>query len=330
MGFNISLFNDNLIKINLTLDHKNVTDNWKITYHICMIYFYGLLVTSSIGIISNILTVITFIASWSFWRNSTRILLLTLASVDIIGNGVSFIYVLFIIILNPTSHSFHQTLLFLPNGFKRLSMMMMIPISVNRYAVICRRFNHHTITSWKSTVFQITTLAVVAAVVALTTSMYKLHSYEMTRFIHDICALIIGVIVSCFVPLVVSFVLTIIVVREFKRIETTLEDSLSSRPASKQGERNVTRAMIAVNVAFVMLILPYMVIYVVRYMLGIENDHTWLSALFCLKVVSDLNFSVNTFIYTLCLPKFRSTLLGLLTCKRCRKRIHESFELSTV
>ena len=55
--------------------------------------------------------------------------------------------------LSPTLH-------YLNNGFKRLSYLMMIPISANRYALICRPFTHRRITSKKPTLIQITTLTV--------------------------------------------------------------------------------------------------------------------------------------------------------------------------
>ena len=289
--------------------------------------FYGLLITSVLGIITNTLVIATFIACWRFWRNSTRLLLLTLACVDIVGNGVCFVnYLLSIPKLNPYSIDFPTPIyLYLNNGFKRLSFLMMIPISINRYALICRPFTHHAITSQKSALIQTTALTVFA----LTTNLYELYFFQISWIMYKICLLIINVILSVILPLIVTFVLTVLVTCEFRRINRTLEDSASSETASRQGERNMTIAMIGVNMAFIILILPSVILRVTIFF-RFELDTYVSYILIWLNILCNINFSINLFIYILCLPKFRSTLLGLLTCKSCRRRRNESFELPVV
>ena len=73
---------------------SNTTTEYDPKAHIYLIFKYGRLVTSFVALFTNILVVITFCISWKYWRHSINILLLTLASVDIIGNGVSFVYFL--------------------------------------------------------------------------------------------------------------------------------------------------------------------------------------------------------------------------------------------
>ena len=284
---------------------------------------YGKICTSAFGIITNILVVATLLVSWKFWRHSIGILLLTLAFVDIIGNGVCFIYYL-PYALNPISNlSLPQTFHYLYHGLKRLSYLMMIPISANRYALICRPFTHHVITSKKSTLIQITTLTVVVA----TTEIYIF--FQMTCFIYNLCLLILYGILSILLPLIISFVLTVLVIREFRRMNRTLEDSVRTGVDSRQAERNVTRTMIAVNVAFIVLILPALVISIIEFFICEYGSICQVTAVW-IKLITDVNYYINIFIYALYLPKFRSTLLGIFKCKCCTNRRNESIEMSPI
>ena len=272
---------------------------------------YGRIGTSALGIITNILVVATLLVSWKFWRHSIGILLLTLALVDIIGNGVCFIYLL-PNALNPISYlSLPQTFHYLYNSLKRLSYLMMIPIRVNRYALICTPFTHHVITSKKSTLIQITTLTVFVA----TTEIYQY--IQMTRFIYYGCLLIFYGILSIVLPLLITFSLTILVICELRRMNRTLEDSVRTRADSRQGERNVTRAMIAVNVAFIVLILPALVITIIEFLICEYGSICKVTAVW-IRLITDINYYINIFIYTLYLPKFRSTLLGIFKCNVVR------------
>ena len=285
-----------------------------------MTELYGTLVTSSLGVFTNILVAITLIVSWKFWRHSLGTLLLTLACVDIIGNGVCFTYYLLLIYQKLI---FPSTFVYLNNGFKRLSYLMMIPISANRYALTCRPFTHHIITSKKSTLIQIITLAVFA----LSSGIFELFRRKMLYSIHKWCVVFIERTLSVVLPLLISFVLTILVIREFRRMNRTLAVSVRTGANSRQGERNVTRSMIAVNVAFIILVLPQTVLRFIDLFFKLKT-FTFISIIFL--HVSDLNFSINILIYTSFLPRFRSTLLRLFTYKCCRKRETESVAMSVL
>ena len=284
---------------------------------------YGRIGTSAIGIITNILVVATLLVSWKFWRHSIGILLLTLALVDIIGNGVSFIYLLPSALHENPSLRLPRRFHYLQNVFRRLSFLMMIPISANRYALICKPFTHLVITSKKSTLIQITTLTVFVA----TTEIYIF--FQMTRFIDRVCLLIFYGILSILLPLIISFVLTILVIREFRRMNRTLEDAVRTGADSRQGERNVTRTMIAVNVAFIVLILPALVMSIISFFICEYGSICFVTDVW-IRLITDVNYYINIFIYTLYLPKFRSTLLGIFKCKYCTNRRNESIEMSPV
>ena len=290
-----------------------------------MAELYGKIVISSLGVFTNILVAATISVTWKFWRNSLGILLLTLACVDIIGNAVFFIFNLFKIYQFMSYPIFLQPCLYLNNGFKRLSYLMMVPI---RYALICRPFTHQFITSKKSTLIQITILAVFA----FSAGIFELYLHRMNWTAFNMYLLIINVVISTVLPLIISIVLTILVIHEFRRMNRTLEDSVRTGADSRQGERNVTRTMIAVNVAFITLTLPPTVLRVIWFMYfhSLINNIYFITVFNWLARISDINFSINIFIYTMCLPKFRSTLLGFFTCNCCRKRGNESIAMSVL
>ena len=288
-------------------------------------HIYGGIATRSFGVFTNILVAATFISTWKFWSNSIGILLLTLAGVDTIGNAVSLIYRF--IELNRFILVVSRTYSYLNNGFVRLSFLMMIPISANRYALICRPFTHRKVTSKKSTLIQITTLTLFVAA----TQTYEFYSMEINNSFYTTCRLVFFGIMSIMLPLIVSFVLTILVIREFRRMNRTLEDTGNSGTVSRQSEKNVTRAMIAVNIAFTVLILPAMVVEIIySYSHMCTGRPSCEVATIWLRLICYMNYNVNIFIYSFYLPKFRSTLFGFFKCKRCKKRLSESIEMSTV
>ena len=198
---------------------------------------------------------------------------------------------------------------------------MMVPISANRYALICRPFTHRRITSQKSALIQITTLILFAA----TTQIYEFDPTDMNNLIYAACRFLFFGIMSVILPLIVSFVLTILVIREFRRMNRTLEDSGNSGTVSRHSEENLTRTMIAVNAAFIVLILPAMLMEILySYSPMCTSSPSCDVALIWLQIIGYINYSVNIFIYTSYLPKFRSKLFGFFKCKCCKRRKNES------
>ena len=333
MEVNNSLY-DFTVESNLTFDDKNINNImwiYKVEAY-GTVETYGTVISTFFGIFTNILVVATISVSRKFWQHSIGILLLTLACVDIIGNGVCFSYYILLI-----QNTFSILSVFLNNGFKRLSYLMMILISVNRYALICRPFTHRRVTSQKSTLIQIT----IITVFAISAGIYDLRRENMALFVYAICNLIIGEFFSV-LPLIITCVLTILIIHKFRRKNKTKEASGSVGAVSRKDERKntramiavnmVTRAMIATNVAFIFLTLPSMVIRVVWHFFISENtnNHNIRLPLICLIIISDLNASINLFIYTLYILKFRLTLCRIFTCKCCRRRDNGSLAMSVL
>ena len=246
MEVNNSL-NNFSIEANLTVDDKSTNNTIFITMPDAYgtVEKYGTVVTTFCGIFTNILVVATISVSWKFWQHSIGILLLTLACVDIIGNGVCFIYYILLI-----QNTFSILSVFLNNGFKRLSYLMMILISVNRYALVCRPFTHRRITSQKSTLIQITTLTVFA----ISAGIYDLCRDNMAWFIYAICNLIFGELFSV-LPLIITCVLTILIIRKFRRKNKTKEATGSVGAVSRKDEsKNTIRITITYAYPFSVLL----------------------------------------------------------------------------
>ena len=274
------------------------------------------MVLSWIAVVTNILVVVTISASIKQWKYSMGTLMLTLALCDTLLNGIDFTLTVDIYL----NRFFVKVLNYMGSSLEPCSKFFMLAFSVNRYALVCKPFTHHRITSRKSTVIQIITLAVIA----FTTSIPMIFNTRMTERIFSIYELI-RLIMVYYIPLIITFVLTVLVICELNRNHGTLGVSSESTGA-RQGERNITRAMLITVMAYILLVLPSAISAAFSQLFNFKLPKS-LIATFVL--LFDINYSVNIFIYTLYLPKFRSTLFGIFKCKCCKKVPVESSRIAT-
>ena len=144
---------------------------------------------------------------------------------------------------------------------------------------------------------------------------------------HGVCTTLITFVVgyvflSHIVPLTVSVVLTVLVMREFRKNRSTFNESMNTQ-TERQGEKNITKAMIAVNVAFVLLTIPQNITYTViahqKCLFEYNITVSLLPVYQVLFTLKNINFSVNIFIYAVYIPKFRAALSNLIKYK-CRQQ----------
>ena len=133
----------------------------------------------------------------------------------------------------------------------------------------------------------------------------------------------IGFSIVYFIPLIVTFVLTVLVICELNRNHGTLGVS-SESTGTRQGERNITKAMVITLMAYILLVLPSAIECIQLFNFNLPRP-----LIFTLDLLFVINYSINIFIYTLYLPKFRSTLFGIFKCKCCKKVPVESVRIST-
>ena len=297
------------ITCNCTQEPTNATDMDAYS-NLYLILSIAEKVVRPIAVITNILVVVTISASIKHWRYSMGTLMLTLALCDTVLNAIRFFYLLSRFVFY--SHWFTKVLFYILRSLEGWSKLLMLAFSVNRYALVCKPFSHHWITSRKSTFI----LTITLAVIAFTTNIPWIIPWRMADRIYKICKLIKGS-VTFFVPLIVTFVLTVLVICELNRNRGTLGVSSESIGA-RQGERNITKAMVVTLMAYILLVLPYYISTAVP--LKLQLKFALLEPLFTIfAFLYLLNFSINIFIYTLYLPKFRSTLFKFLKCKCCKR-----------
>ena len=308
------------IIINGSEYNTTVRDSFRLSKFIMdFVYPKAKYMTSSLAILSNILVAVTIIKCWKFWRNSTGFLMLMLACNDIIVNTVSIlIFTRYGFILN---YIYKDVILYLSSIFESTSNFIMMLISLNRYALVCKPFSHFRITSRKSTLIQIITITVILLCVYIfqfNAVLQHVHMYEMGQ-------VIVYGLLSHILPIVVSTVLTILVIQEITNNISVLGESINSGP-SRHGGRNITQAMVTANVAFILLSIPYIISFTVlivvknyvsdRFPVTIYIVHMFLNLL------RDINFSINIFIYTAKIPAFRAALKDLMKCwPKCFSRI---------
>ena len=93
---------------------------------------------------------------------------------------------------------------------------------------------------------------------------------------------------------------------------------------STEAEKNLTKALVAINIAFIVLVLPCIVthsVYILYY-LSTENRGTVYYKIHIawqiLYLIETLNYSINLFLYIWYSPMFRKSLFSLVACRCCR------------
>ena len=300
------------ITFNSTLESKQFTN-------VDMTFIITELVLRLIAVVTNILVVATISASIKQWKYSMDTLMLTLALCDTVLNAIVFTNFI-VLTLENFNHLFLIVFSYMSKSLETLSKLLMLAFSVNRYALVCKPFTHHRITSRKSTVIQL----IILAVIAFTTNIPMLLPSRMNATVFTIYELI-SIVMTFYIPLIITFVLTVLVICELNRNHGTLGVS-SESTETRQGEKNITRTMVITVMAYILLVLPSTIgtgfIQLFYFNLPIPLILT-------LAILFDINYSVNIFIYTLYLPKFRSTLFGIFKCKCCKKVPDESVRITT-
>ena len=149
------------------------------------------------------------------------------------------------------------------------SHWIMAIISFNRFALVCYPFKHTKVTSIKSTILQLITLFVFCGVAAL----YNLFGRDSGRvdcylrsatdnlWIYYISTVVINYTLGSFVPVTVTLCLTLLVYRALKRHRKVL-NNMTKNIKAQQSENQVTKALLASNVSFIFLSVPYFSLYI--------------------------------------------------------------------
>ena len=342
-------------------------------YFVYNIFYYFILAICSVGTINNIIVMLTMLMSVKLIKNSGGMLIMALAFVDCSLNVSVWIdwYDSFHHVIKNFAYCVAFTYYW--HITRSLTHLITMLISINRYALVCHPFTHRTITSRKSTMFQLLAAIIFASV----GSIYIFYTNDPDA---EFCTLdrkaihiyfigfnIVDSVMSNIFPLGVTIILTTKILFALKKNKQTLHDgqerketsqnshnksrigkknkhSLDERPESSkesgstprnkrevkkltkgsEAEKNLTKALVAVNLAFILLVLPFIIvhtIYFLYYLLNADRNDIYYYiqfAWFILYLLETLNYSINLFLYSWYSPMFRQSLFKLLAC-RCSR-----------
>ena len=297
------------------------------------IYYYAIPVVCVIGIITNILLIITMIKTPKLRMNSAGILMVILACDELI---------VFILKLPYHMNYFHllfgqpacTIVAYLSRVTVNVSHFIVFLMGINRYAIVCLPFTHMKVTSIKSTIIQFVSGAVSIALLQIFNFFIQDPVDNYCRivnvkyfWVYFISIFTIDLVLLNLLPIVVTTVLTIKVVWTFVKKKTTIKGSTNQKGTLTKGEMNITKALIAIIVTFIALFIPYFISFCI-YSVPVGLQHLdwytvdpflyWRSytAFIIFAVIEMCNYGINLFIYTWFSPTFRASLAQVLTYGR--------------
>ena len=290
--------------------------------------FYGYLTVNGFGILTNLLVISTVLTSNKLRKTSTGVLIMVLAHVEMLVCASGMVVVCMFYIENIGIKPHCLIIIYIWNIAKFYSHWIMVVIGVNRYAMVCRPFKHKKVTSYKSTLRQLAVLLLLCALAAL----FTIFGYDNERndcilrkndnlWMYYISKIVLNYIFSSILPIVTTTVLTILVFRKVRNNNVAPRTHAARNAGShKRLEKQVTKALMASTVAFVLLCFPTYIVYV-PYFLGewqkpfsVPVASNLLTSVLILKVVESTNNSINFFLYCWYFPTFRQAVVRLFRC----------------
>ena len=300
--------------------------------------YYGQFMVCGFGTSTNFLLMISMLVSPKLLKNSGGMLIFALAFADCSLNVSTIIY---------SYDYYHQvvkdfTYCLLYTYYWRimrcLSHLITMLISINRFALVCYPFTHMKVTSRKAVLAQLVAMLMFSSL----GSIYVFYTQDPTK---DYCgikasALIIfyigfGVVDSLFsnvIPVLIAMILTFKVIRTLKANKAALGEAVqrptaSIQPVTKaqQAENNLTNALVAVNVAFIVFVLPYIITHLTNAINFLTHGLILSAALYNLDTAyhimylfEHINYAINLFLYAWFSPAMREALVKLITFGCCR------------
>ena len=333
--YNFSSFQDNVsntifdtvdkVSIQMTTDTSYPFEYYIFMFAYWKFNFYGYYIINSFGIFTNLLVIAAVVSSQKLRKTSAGLLITVLAIADLLTCTTGIIVNLMYFNEHLNVRPFCLIIEYIWSTMRSFSHWIMVIISVNRFALVCYPFKHSRITSIKSTIYQLLALFIVCS----TTALYKIFGRDSeggdcylnadteNLWIYYISTVVIGFSVGSVAPIIITLCLTILVCRALRRKQESLGAVTSTTTAQKQ----VTKALVASNVTFILLSVPYFSLYIPYFMDGWlvyfpeRVSYNVVTAVLILNVIECANYVINIFLYTWYSPKFRQSLFGLLKCK---------------
>ena len=285
---------------------QNVTDglsqldgqgNRTIYHKVYEVGCYSILSLSSLGMVTNLLTIITMVTSRRLRKYPAGKLIIALAVVDCIN----IIWPFF-----SFSHTRSEILSFFSYSLLNASVLILLLISINRYVIVCQPLHHHGVTSNKSVVFQL------IAVLLGSFMSSDLEAFEIGR------AQIITLILYATTVAIITIIILVLTISTYHSLNQSNHALGTQRPFSSL-ENQMTKAMMSVLFKCIVLLIPYIstclwtqLIHWDQSIRPVLDVAVWLMLLFT------SNFVINFFLYLWYSQEFRSSFIGLVTFRQCR------------
>ena len=351
---------DNICLADFAAKHRftcgaNYTEIEKIQPMAACAYEYGGVAICSLGIFTNLFVFITMVSSRSLRNYSAGKLIITLAVVDCLVNILGIPQ--FSLIQGTMKEPFCVWFEYFIVSLCHTSNLLVMFISINRYAIVCRPLKHHCLTSNKSIIIQI-----IGAIIL--SFLLNIHRFLFHIDIAQICVITVLVIVII-LPAVVTLILTLCIFSSLRQNRHILGDHSPQTVYASQ----LIKGLLSVLIKFLLLLLPIITIVFLSLkrinlpvnfsnstiiqtgisetvtMINVttgangsrttvdeattkrtnnnsEDDHILTAELF-LFLPYLANFTINYFLYLWYSPMFRASFIRLVTC-RCFKKNEES------
>ena len=228
----------------------NYTATEMIKHIAANVYEYGGFVICSLGIFTNLLVLITMVSSRSLRNYSAGKLIITLAMVDCLVNILGILQ--FNLIQGTIKEPFCVWFEYFIVSFRDTSHLLVMFISINRYAIVCRPLKHHCFTSNKSIIIQI----IGAIILSFLLNIHKFFIYNKVKSdICQICVITVPVIVII-LPAVVTLILTLCIFSSMRQNRQILGDHSPQTVYANQ----LIKGLISVLIKFLLLLLPIITI----------------------------------------------------------------------
>ena len=255
---------------------------------------YSILSLSSLGIATNLLTIITMVTSRRLRKYPAGKLIIALAVVDCIN----IIWPVF-----SFSHTRSEILSFFSYSLLNASVLILLLISINRYVIVCQPLHHHGVTSNKSVVFQL---------IAVLLGSFMSSGFEIGR------AQIITLILYATTVAIITIIILVLTISTYHSLNQS-NHALGAQRSFSSLENQMTKAMMSVLFKCIVLLIPYISTCLwIQLIHWDKSTRTVLDVAVWLLLLFTSNFVINFFLYVWYSQEFRSSFLGLVTFRQCR------------
>ena len=274
------------------------------------VYYPGGYITSILGIISNILIIITMVRCRKLRSVSAGSLMMALAAVD----SVVLIMILLSHIKNVDYGNKCYIIYFIRYSCENFSRLIVMLLCVNRYALICRPFSHQVVTSQTSTMIQL----LITGVLSASAPVYVFFTFAKCKVtdmhIYFVLVLVFNIVLFGIIPILLIFILSLKIILTIKGRLMRVNPQNESSSNNNFPQKNLNKALLSVVIAYVILSLPYIIRFIFYYAynkgLGVK-DSNFLVSYYLLFLLYQCNFGINFILYCMFCKPFRQTFVSI-------------------